>query len=103
MDKEQFKVQVRHNRYMRSVVASACLIVIYSLIYITVIYAVLPIVLEQTKDGNLCNGLIIFLSVVYDVLVICEIVGKITQHKKLCKLEYEFFHEEDEELNKKKK
>ena len=110
MDKEQFKIQIYHNRYTRGVVVTICKILIWSLIYALVV-AIFGSIMAQSLGisldnvntfdyesvnigaGAIISSLIIVIStIVYYWAVIAAIYRKIKQNKNLTEVENEFLN-----------
>ena len=110
MNKDQFKIQIYHNRYTRGVVVTICKILIWSLIYALVV-AIFGSIMAQSLGisldnvntfdyesvnigaGAIISSLIIVIStIVYYWAVIAAIYRKIKQNKNLTEVENEFLN-----------
>lgn len=112
MNKDQFKLQTYHNRYVRSAIAGICKIILWTDIYIFVMWLILSIsarieastateVLKSTATKSSSDSdtaaivtvglLILFCTVIYNWAVAHEIVDKVNQHKRIIALENEYF------------
>ena len=98
MDKEQFRLQVEHNSYMRGVAASACKILVWSGVYAFVVWAVMSFataIALSSKNGSdvgsvsliVANILIIVASIILGLLVWGEVSSKIKEHRRISDLE----------------
>ncbi len=104
MDKEQFKLQIQHNRYIRSTIVCVCRIIIYSIIYaffisfliqdIATYIAKNAAAVGQATSASSVFGIIIVVSLVYLGVIICEIKDRIRQHKLLSQAENYYFKED---------
>ena len=108
MNKDQFRIQIYHNRYTRGVVVTICKILIWSLIY-ALIVAVFASILTtsmglnasnaaeidpetvQFGAGAIISSIVIVVVTVADYwAVIAAILRKIKQNKQLTKIEDEY-------------
>ena len=108
MNKDQFKIQIYHNRYTRGVVVTICKILIWSLIY-ALIVAIFGSVMAtslgvevnnvNSLDYNTVNIgagtiissiIIVVVTIAYYWAVIAAILRKIKQNKQLTKIEEEY-------------
>ena len=110
MNKEQFKLQAEHNRYMRGIAASICKIYLWVGIYAFAIWATMSIgthiateesvkVLTSSRatsdDGQIpiviAGVLVVMYSVLFGILLGHEVGDKIKEHKRISKLEDQYF------------
>ena len=108
MNKDQFRIQIYHNRYTRGVVVTICKILIWSLIY-ALIVAVFASILTTSLgiNANSMNAVdydtvnfgvgaiisslvIVIVTIAYYWAVIAAILRKIKQNKQLTKIEDEY-------------
>lgn len=102
MDKEQFKLQVLHHRYLRDTIVCICRIVLYSIVYVSIVYCMVFLSTQSLKSGTLqtlssiegYQTILIILSVLYLVLIAIEVVNRIIQHGLLKDLESLYFGED---------
>lgn len=105
MNKDQYKIQVYHNRYMRSVIVSICKIIIWALIYALVASIIMSVVAQELNSSfgssyyssaSLGAGAIFALliliaaTVAFYWAVVAEILRKIKQNRKLTEYEDEY-------------
>lgn len=105
MNKEQFRLRIYNNRYIRGVIVAICKIIIWSLIY-ALILGLSVSVLSSEVSPNAFNGysnpfnpgtifislIIIAVTVAYYWVVITEVLQKIKQNKQLTQLEDEYLN-----------
>lgn len=112
MNKEQFKLQVEQNKYMRGVAVSVCKIFLWSGLYAFVVWVVMNIAAKIATDevakttvsslskGTSSDGsvplvfasvLIILFSIILGILVCFEVISKIKDHKRISDLEDKYF------------
>ena len=115
MNKEQFKLQTQHNRYVRSAIAGICKIILWTDLYIFAMWLILSVfarieasattqaltsaVSKSSSSGSsdstaglVVVGLLILLcTVIYNWAVAHEIVDKVNQHRRLSTIEDEYF------------
>lgn len=108
MNKEQFRIQIYHNRYTRGVVVTICKILIWSLIYALVV-AIFGSVMATSigvdvnnlagydyanvsfSAGTIISAIVILVvTIAYYWAVIAAILRKIKQNKQLSKIEDEY-------------
>ena len=108
MNKDQFRIQIYHNRYTRGVVVTICKILIWSLIY-ALIVSVCASVFTTALGINIDNAanfdynnvnlgvgaiisaiVILIVTIAYYWAVIAAILRKIKQNKQLTKIEEEY-------------
>ena len=108
MNKDQFRIQIYHNRYTRGVVVTICKILIWSLIY-ALIVAIFGSVMATSmgvqaqniaaydvEQANIGVGtvisalIIVIVTIAYYWAVIAAILRKIRQNKQLSKIEDEY-------------
>jgi len=102
MDKEQFRLQVLHHRYLRDTIVCICRIVLYSVVYALIVYCIVFLSTQSLKSGTSqtlssienYQTIIIILSVLYLVLIAIEVANRIIQHGLLKDLESLFFGED---------
>ncbi len=106
MNKDQFKLQVYNNRYVRGVIVSICKIIIWSLIYLLILSLAVsafsaeisPTHLNSYSSSPFNPGtifaalVIIATTAVYYWAVISEIVHKIKQNKQLTQFEDDYLN-----------
>ena len=112
MNKEQFKLQVEQNKYMRGVAVSVCKIFLWSGLYAFAVWVVMSIAAKIATDevaktsvtslskGTSSDGgvplvfasvLIILFSIILGILVYFEVISKIKEHKRISDLEDKYF------------
>ena len=109
MNKDQFKLQVYNNRYMRGVIVAICKIIIWTFIYTLIVSVGASVLASETAVttvGNsynlapnatfgpgaiFCSLVILVVTVVYLWAVIAEVVRRIKQNKQLTEYENEYF------------
>lgn len=105
MDKEQFRIQIYHNRYTRGVVVTICKILIWSLIYALVVavcgsimatsigidinnVANVDYATVNVGPGTIISSIIIVIAtVVFYWAVIAAILRKIKQNREIDEVE----------------
>ena len=110
MDKNQFRIQVYHNRYTRGVVVTICRIILWTLLYalftgLTVAIFANDLEIANSTLAALIDGgaiptgaivatlIVVVLTIVYYTAVIWEIILKIRQNKRITAAENEYFKE----------
>ena len=112
MNKDQFKLQVYNNRYMRGVIVAICKIIIWTFIYTLIVSVGASVLTAETgitatssnayynmNSANVtfgagaifCSLVILIVTVAYLWAVIAEVVRRIKQNKQLTEYENEFF------------
>ena len=112
MNKEQFKLQAEHNKYMRGIAASVCKIYLWSCLYVFAVWAIMSIATkiaedEVTKsitsslskttssDGTapliVAGILVAIFSVAFGIFIGNEVKNKIKEHKRISDLEDQYF------------
>ncbi len=102
MDKEQFRLQVLHHRYLRDTIVCICRIALYSIVYALIVYCIVFLSTQSLKSGTSqtlssienYQTIIIILSVLYLVLIAIEVANRIIQHGLLKDLESLYFGED---------
>lgn len=108
MNKDQFRIQIYHNRYTRGVVVTICKILIWSLIYAMIVAIFASVIttsmgiqaenaatynFEQANIGVgaiISSLIIVIVTIAYYWAVIAAILRKIRQNKQLSKIEDEY-------------
>lgn len=104
MNKDQFKLQVYNNRYVRGVVVTICKIIIWTLIYVLIASIVMSVVSQElasapsyySSSPALGAGavfallILLVVTIAYYWAVIAEIVRKIKQNKQLTEYENDY-------------
>lgn len=114
MNKEQFKLQTQHNRYVRSAIAGICKIILWTDLYVFALWLILSVFARietstatqaltsaATKSSGgsgddtagivVVGFLILLCTVIYNWAVAHEIIDKVNQHKRLVAVEDEYF------------
>ena len=99
MKKDQEKLQIYHNRYMRSAIVGVCKIIAWTIAYSIAIGLICAIATIATYDtvksdssmGMSVAGFLIFVcTLVYIAIIISEVLGKINEHKTITAMENEY-------------
>lgn len=118
MDKDQFRIQIYHNRYTRGVVVTICRIILWTLIYLLLAGITAAIfaddfaimfspTLSEMVNGAPTAGIItasiieVILTVIYYTAVIWEIVLKIRQNREIVRVENEYLKDGKAEKHEK--